>query len=75
MTLRIEKNIPIPPRARFPFAELEVGDSFLVPADQVNWNGRTSMVARVANTTGRRLNRKFVCRTNPDRSVRVWREA
>lgn len=81
---KIEKNIPIPEdvtrRGKFPFLEMEVGDSFVVPESEAGWRqfhqpraGWTSIVHTLASRYGKRLGRRFTCRKLPDRSVRVWR--
>lgn len=70
----IEKNLPLPERqrgtpgrnAKYPFAKLEVGDSFFIPGIKVQ------SASRNANYHSMRLGRKFVCRT-VDGGVRIWR--
>lgn len=75
MTIKIEKNIPMPTRAASkPRAEkyailrqLEVGDSFAVP---IKVPALYNHARRVAKDTGR----KFVVRPEGEGS-RVWRKA
>lgn len=64
--LRIDKGVPIP--NRYPFAEMEVGDSFAVPS-HIN---RTT-VSIAAMRYGRDHKMKFTVRLMPDRSYRCWR--
>jgi len=64
---QIEKNIPFSTgRHRFPFREMEVGDSF-----QINPNDRRR-VASAASYYGKRNKKKFSIRMSPE-STRVWR--
>ena len=66
--IKIETGFPVPirTRAKYPWAEMKVGDSFFVPVK----------VPSDINITGARLNTgfKFVRRT-VDGGVRVWRVA
>lgn len=72
---RIEKDVPIPEdgRVKYPFAELEVGDSFAVHFS----NGEKARVQGNLYTAKwraqKRLNRKFVARIVGENKVRVWR--
>lgn len=87
MAYLIEKNVPVPadgrrgPEPKYPFRSMEVGDSFVVPAGEAKFSKRSAdgrPVSRVSVATsgaGKRLGRRFVTRTNPDGSVRVWRTA
>ncbi len=62
----IEKNVPMP--LRYPFAQMEVGDSFALPPGV----GRTTVnvaAKRYADKHGG----KFTVRLMPDRSYRCWR--
>ena len=66
----IDKNIPIPKRrTKWPFADMEVGDSFFAPGFASDeFSGRTKHYAP----------KKFTVRTvieNGVRGVRVWRTA
>ena len=71
---KIEKGVPLPDqssrggrRGKYPWAELEVGDSFFVP-------GKTARQLGGANTGGRRAfpDRRFVSRT-VEGGTRIWR--
>lgn len=74
MTIKIEKNIPIP-EARsgkqiYPWDALDVGDSFAFR------DGVTSGTAhRQAHAAGKKYGRKFSVRTRPDGTHRCWRVA
>ena len=75
MTIKIEKNIPMPTRAtykprteKYPeLRQLEVGDSFAVP---IKVPALYNHARRVAKDTGR----KFIVRPEGEGS-RVWRKA
>ena len=73
--IRIEKNIPIPDVHRgrgrqpiYPFAQMDVGDSFAAPV--AKWN----TIRTVSGQWAKRLGRQFVTRRDGD-SIRVWRVA
>lgn len=69
----IEKNYPLPKmlenggrRKLYPFAQMEVGDSFFVP------NTTTSRMSGIGHYYGKKLNRRFINRSENGGS-RVWR--
>jgi hypothetical protein len=67
----IDKGIPAPSkeRSRYPFADMEVGDSFLIP------DMKTS--AEISSAVSYRKNRyreDYVCRST-EGGLRVWRIA
>ena len=70
--VQVESGLPVPPRrwrrTRWPWSVLEVGENFLAAG--------MSMATMSSGSThaGRRLGRRFVCRTEID-GVRVWRIA
>lgn len=76
--ISIDKNIPIPkvnrgghlkPReAKYPWAQMEVGNSFFVPEVTVKQFGSTVYAA------SKRSGRKFTIRA-VDGGVRIWRTA
>jgi hypothetical protein len=68
---QIEKNIPVPSKASlYPFRQMEIGDSFLVPADAIT-RARSALTAfRSAND-----NFKFATRTLDGGALRIWRVA
>lgn len=64
----IDKNMPIPPRAqrKYPWGEMEIGDSFFVKGRNVkDFHAQIYMA-------GRRFKRKFALRKT-DEGIRVWR--
>lgn len=73
MSFKIEKNVPLPEknvRWKYPFDELEVGDSFFVA------NKDTTQLSALCKRAGTRLNTRFVTAkaTSGDATgVRVWR--
>lgn len=64
--MKIEKGIEMP--QRYPFAEMEVGDSFAVP-DGVN---RTN-ISTSAYFHGEKYGKKFSVRKDATKRLRVWR--
>jgi len=67
VSIKIENGIPVPPvRAVWPFGEMEVGDSFLVPA------GREKAAKSSAWTYGRKHGIRFTARMEK-KGVRIWR--
>lgn len=67
MTYTVDKNVPYRGRpARYPFASMDVGDSFLV-TDAAWLNARTC-----AYSYGRRHNMKFKSKAE-GRHLRIWR--
>jgi hypothetical protein len=70
MTYVIEKNIPIPParggNGAFPFADMEIGDSVLVPEEDAK-RARASAAAATKRGPG-----KYSVRT-VENGVRVFR--
>jgi hypothetical protein len=64
--LPIDKNVPLP--ARFPFEQMEVGDSFAVPSGV-----HRTTVSIAALRYGRKHGRKFITRKMPDGTIRCWR--
>lgn len=81
MTFAIEKNIPMAQLAScsrkfYPFAEMEIGDSFFVPAS-AEYTTR-QLVSRMGSSTRHAAKKhspkKWACRKQAD-GVRVWRIA
>lgn len=66
MTIKIEKGIPLRLYYKYPFGDMEVGDSFFAE------NIKTSCLANAAHQYGTRHNMKFTCRKEGTGS-RVWR--
>jgi hypothetical protein len=69
---KIEKGIPAPPASRaakYPFAEMEIGDSLLIPGIKSS--------AEISSSISYRKNRyreNYICRA-VEGGVRVWRTA
>lgn len=79
---KIEKNIPVPSKAadEYPFAEMEVGDSFFVPIEVKSTksvrNATAAYQQRVRNKNGTTTLRFTTVIENIDgkeTGVRVWR--
>lgn len=74
--IEIEKNVPLPPHAntgrgrfaKYPWQEMEIGDSFVYPGATQTARG----AVWVANKT--RAPKRFVCRKF-DGVTRIWRVA
>lgn len=71
-TFRIEKGVPVPARGArgehlFPFLDLEIGDSFVAPAELAK------KARSAACSFARREGVRLTCRSQPDGSVRIWR--
>ena len=75
MSIKIEKNIPMPTRAaskpraeKYPeLRQLEVGDSFMVSIS-------TAALSNHARRVAKSMNRKFIVRPE-GKGSRVWRKA
>jgi len=73
MTFDIEKGVPLPEknvRWKYPFDELEVGDSFFVA------NKDTTQLSALCKRAGSRLDARFVtakATKQGKEGVRVWR--
>jgi hypothetical protein len=66
--MKIEKNVPLP--VTYPFAKMDVGDSFAVPPDV-----HRTTVSIAALRYGRKHDMKFSTRKTPDGTIRCWRIA
>ena len=66
--MKVDKDIPLP--VKFPFADMQVGDSFAVPPDV-----KRPAINVAATRYGRKHDMKFVVRLTPDRTLRCWRTA
>lgn len=65
--VEVESGVPLPvERRRYPYAQMQVGDSFVVRAVSLQ------VVCNANYRTGKKLGRKFVARKVED-GVRVWR--
>lgn len=69
----LEKDVSIPSqrngRARYPFADMEIGDSFVAPAEE------NKGVRSAAHSYSKRHGKTFTCHRQVDGTVRVWRVA
>lgn len=84
-TWNIESDVPIPPRAsgkrdsKYPWASLDVGDSFTFSADDPAKTAK--QFSSTCYSAGRRLGKKFTVRAETDSdgsytgTVRVWRKS
>lgn len=64
----IDKRVPLKPRAKYPWRDMKVGDSFLVK------HVRVRCVRSMASAAAKRTGRKFSVRRDDDTGgVRVWR--
>jgi hypothetical protein len=79
MTFDIEKNIPITSAPRkdpkYPFALLEVGDSFFVPAVGEDYHRIRQDVANYAHRQRKVFMTGDYCTRKAEGGVRVWRTA
>lgn len=74
---KIEKGIPAPvgraSRTPMPFAELEIGDSFVVPDEKMRY---VSVAARASDESRKHAPKRFIARQTDDKKgTRVWRIA
>ncbi len=70
MATKKEKKIP-----KFPFSDMEIGDSFLIPCkrEEVNlWRSRFNITALRYRQTNRSMFKKFATRV-VDGGLRIWR--
>ena len=67
ISVEINKDVPLPPpRRRYPYGEMEVGESFLIA------QGNLQVVCNANYRAGKRLGRRFIARRE-EGGVRVWR--
>lgn len=76
---QITKGIPIPAaartRSRYPFAEMEIGDSFAVFVHEEAPSKVADRVKRAGYAAGKKVGKKFRAAPQGDTTVRVWRVA
>jgi hypothetical protein len=68
----VDKSVPIPKIRQgtvYPFAEMEVGDSFFVPVQEPS---KASSIRACASAYGKKNNVVFSCK-QVEGGVRVWR--
>jgi len=71
--IKIERGIPMPAKRnglpKYPWRELEVGDSFFFATDSTP---EIANLRALASTSSRRMDRKFMAR-KVDGGIRIWR--
>lgn len=77
---RVEKGVPRPKgygsgnrRGKYPWAQMEIGDSFAVPRSEEEH--QLNYISRAASLWGKRNARKFSLRSlteNGQRVIRIW---
>ena len=76
MKILVQKNIPInnvrETKSKYPFNEMDVGDSFFVKCDAETITSKRSTVMSSSIYYGRMAGKKFTSRTFPD-GFRIWR--
>ncbi len=74
--ITIDKGVPVPPprtrASKYPWAEMEVGDSFFVEATAEEMKSRSANLSRGATTIAKQLGCRFTVRKVTG-GVRVWR--
>lgn len=79
MNFEFEKDVPPPergvgPNGKYPFSEMEVGDSILWRRDPQGVSASQCKAATAARGTGWRMGRKYVTKDAGDGvHVRIWR--
>lgn len=76
MKIQIQKNIPIQTKreakSKYPFEDMEVGDSFFVKCDEETLSSKRSTVLSSSIYYGKMAGKKFTSRTFPE-GFRIWR--
>lgn len=75
--ITIDKNVPMPEgraRSRYPYADMEVGDSFFVVTNGTDENATARRLRGSSFTYGKKAGSKFSVR-KMDNGFRVWRVA
>lgn len=71
--MKVDKNIKITPRSKYPFNDMEIGDSFLIETDSNHYRKQASTLS---------LAKKWAIKNNPEakfatrkveKGVRIWR--
>lgn len=78
--MKIDKNIPIPKvkyrqagtSYKYPFLDLQVGDSFFVECSKERKRAVQSTVVSIASRLKKKYKRSFISR-NLEGGIRVWR--
>lgn len=76
----VEKNVPLPtpraPRNIYPFAKMEIGDSFLVPILKEDMKTKRSRITAAVTNGQKGTGHKFTSRyLEAEGGIRVWRFA
>jgi len=67
INIEVDKTVPVPEgKKRYPYASMEVGDSFFVDS------GKLQVVCNANYRASKRLGMQFIARKEPE-GVRVWR--
>ena len=77
--IKIENNIPLPPKGhstgaapRFPFAALAIGDSFLAPTTAKNAKARRRVLSCLMIYHAKKTGFRYASR-KVDGGIRIWR--
>ena len=73
--MMIDKNVPMPKvkaKLKYPFNEMEVGDSFEIPCTEETKKDMQVKIASSSGAYGRKNKCKFMTRQT-DNGIRVWR--
>lgn len=71
---KVEKGVPLPSKSGFPFGEMEIGDSFLIPLNGVKVNVMQMKVNQSAKSFKNSFNQGFKVKTRKtDEGLRVFR--
>lgn len=71
---KVEKGIPIPSRSKYPFGEMEIGDSFLIQLNGDRVNNVQMKVNQAAKTYRSASRSDFKIKTRKtDEGLRVFR--
>ena len=68
---KIEKNVPMEPRCRYPFGDMKIGDSFFIERDNLPKSGRSALQT-YSHLYGKRNKMRFAIRAQDD-GFRCWR--
>lgn len=80
MTFEIRKNVPKPKTrhadrfAKYPFGEMEIGDSFLISETSTE-KDKNRAGAAIFNTKKKWPERKFCQRVDASGGIGIWRDA
>lgn len=72
--ITIDKNIPVPKKERFPFSEMEIGDSFFVSQEEIIPKLLSAYAVQYSNKN----NKKVKFKTKKEvlggiKGTRIWR--